>query len=170
MAMAQTLLRSLGRQCLLRNQSVFLQKSLPSSSSAYTEMKEFWSKNRRLERPLSPHLSIYAKELTSGLSLIHRATGIAMAVGVTTISITLFALPGEFPTYIDFVKSLAVPAPIIIAAKYGLCFPVTYHYINGIRHLCWDWAMGFELGRVYKTGYFVVSLVACVCTGFVFGC
>ena len=32
-------------------------------------------------RPLSPHLQVYKPQLTSVLSILHRATGIALAVG-----------------------------------------------------------------------------------------
>jgi len=37
--------------------------------------------NRPVHRPLSPHLQIYRPQLTSILSILHRATGIALAVG-----------------------------------------------------------------------------------------
>src|SRR3546814_5597234 len=33
------------------------------------------------ERPLSPHLQVYRPQITSVLSVIHRATGIALAAG-----------------------------------------------------------------------------------------
>lgn len=36
-------------------------------------------RNERLKRPLSPHLTIYKLQLTSTLSITHRATGIALA-------------------------------------------------------------------------------------------
>lgn len=35
----------------------------------------------RIERPLSPHLQIYRRTLTMALSIIHRATGIALYFG-----------------------------------------------------------------------------------------
>ena len=38
--------------------------------------------NRPVNRPLSPHLQIYKWQLTSVLSILHRATGIALTVGV----------------------------------------------------------------------------------------
>ena len=37
--------------------------------------------NRPTNRPLSPHLQVYRWQLTSVLSILHRATGIALAVG-----------------------------------------------------------------------------------------
>lgn len=36
-------------------------------------------KNMRLKRPLSPHLTIYQVQLTSMLSVTHRATGIILS-------------------------------------------------------------------------------------------
>lgn len=44
-------------------------------------------KNARLKRPMSPHLSIYKMQLTSGLSLTHRATGIILATYALALSI-----------------------------------------------------------------------------------
>ena len=37
--------------------------------------------NRPVHRPLSPHLQVYRPQLTSVLSILHRATGIALSVG-----------------------------------------------------------------------------------------
>jgi succinate dehydrogenase / fumarate reductase cytochrome b subunit len=37
--------------------------------------------NRPVHRPLSPHLQVYRPQLTSMLSILHRATGIALSVG-----------------------------------------------------------------------------------------
>ena len=37
--------------------------------------------NRPVHRPLSPHLQIYKPQLTSVLSILHRATGIALGGG-----------------------------------------------------------------------------------------
>ena len=38
--------------------------------------------NRPVHRPLSPHLQVYRWQLTSVLSILHRATGIALTVGI----------------------------------------------------------------------------------------
>ena len=37
--------------------------------------EEFWKKNKRLGRPISPHLTIYKPQMTSMLSITHRGTG-----------------------------------------------------------------------------------------------
>ncbi|XP_022327821.1 succinate dehydrogenase cytochrome b560 subunit, mitochondrial-like [Crassostrea virginica] len=134
---------------------------------AYQEMEQFWEKNRRLNRPLSPHLRIYNPELTSMLSLCHRVTGICMAVAVPLAAATLLGLPGDFPSYIQYIKDLHMNPVLLTAAKYVLAFPVCYHYINGIRHLAWDWALGFDLKTTYQSGYFVMALALLVTAGFV---
>ena len=38
------------------------------------------------ERPLSPHLSIYRWPVTMTLSILHRATGVAMSVGLVVLA------------------------------------------------------------------------------------
>src|SRR5262249_39096376 len=43
-------------------------------------------------RPLSPHLGIYRWQLTMTLSILHRATGIALAVGTLLVIAALLAL------------------------------------------------------------------------------
>lgn len=37
------------------------------------------TKNDRLKRPMSPHLTIYKFQLTSMLSITHRGTGVALS-------------------------------------------------------------------------------------------
>ena len=59
---------------------------------------------------------------------------------ISATSITLLALPGDFTHYLNIIKDLhiadyALGPAFIIAAKYVLAFPVSYHYINGMRHL-----------------------------------
>ena len=43
-------------------------------------------------RPLSPHLQIYKMPFTAILSITHRATGVALAVGTVVLAITVAAL------------------------------------------------------------------------------
>ncbi|XP_025101060.1 succinate dehydrogenase cytochrome b560 subunit, mitochondrial-like [Pomacea canaliculata] len=164
-----TLVRTLGRQCLLQRQSIFGGKRVAMASSAYEEMRSFWEKNRQLNRPLSPFLTVYKPHLAMMTSLTHRVTGVVMQCSVAAISITLLLLPGDFTTYLEMIRNLNLSPIIIYGAKIVLAFPVTYHFLNGIRHLAWDAGMGFELKTLYKTGYFVMGLTALVVSYFVFG-
>lgn len=107
-----------------------------------------------IDRPLSPHLQIYKPQLTSMLSILHRITGAALAVGSLLLAWFLFAvLAGEhaFSIFRAFRESL-----IGQVMMFGWLFSFVYHFLNGIRHLKWDAGYGLELKSVYRTGYIVV--------------
>jgi succinate dehydrogenase/fumarate reductase cytochrome b subunit len=55
-----------------------------SHTAALRDNEDFDAKNVRLGRPQSPHLTIYRLQLTSMLSLTHRATGMALG-GIVTV-------------------------------------------------------------------------------------
>lgn len=55
-----------------------------SNVAAEGENEDYAAKNARLGRPQSPHLTIYKLQLTSLLSLTHRATGMALG-GIATV-------------------------------------------------------------------------------------
>ncbi|XP_048254331.1 succinate dehydrogenase cytochrome b560 subunit, mitochondrial-like isoform X1 [Haliotis rufescens] len=163
------LLRSVGRQSLLRQHAVFVNKIPMSSSTAYEEMRKYWDKNRQLNRPLSPFLSSYRPHLAMTMSLTHRVTGVGMSVVVSGVSVLMLSLPESYPYYLQMIKDLSLGPAILTGMKYSLALPVTYHFLNGIRHLAWDAGYGFGLKNLYKSGYFVMALSLAVSTGFVFG-
>jgi succinate dehydrogenase (ubiquinone) cytochrome b560 subunit len=55
-----------------------------SNVATARQNEDFEVKNARLGRPQSPHLTIYKLQLTSLLSLTHRATGMALG-GIITV-------------------------------------------------------------------------------------
>ena len=63
---------------------------------------------------------------------------VASPSALYAISIGLFVAPGEFPSYIEFVKSLHLSPMILFPMKTVMAFPLVYHYLNGIRHLVSD--------------------------------
>lgn len=106
-------------------------------------------------RPLSPHLQVYSPQLTSVLSISHRATGLVLSVGSLLLVYWLLALaagPEAYETARAFFASWL--GRLILLA---LTFSLFYHLCNGIRHLFWDVGMGFEIKTVYASGRAVVS-------------
>ena len=65
---------------------------------------------------------------------------------------------GTFPVWLNTVQELHFAAPLLIAAKFALAWPVTFHLFNGCRHLAWDMGHGFKIPDLYKTGYTVLGL------------
>lgn len=106
-------------------------------------------------RPLSPHLQVYKPQLTSILSITHRATGVFLSIGTLLITWWLVALASG-PEYFTYVQDW-IGSPIGYLALIGWTFAVFYHMSNGVRHLFWDMGKGFELETVYKSGYAVVA-------------
>ena len=107
-----------------------------------------------ISRPLSPHLQIYRPQITSVLSITHRATGIALSVGTLLLVWWLLAAangPEAFSHVSAFVKSW-----FGILLLLGWTWSLFFHLCNGIRHLLWDTGWGFEIPRAYATGWTVV--------------
>lgn len=114
--------------------------------------------NRPVHRPLSPHLQVYRPQLTSVLSILHRATGIALAVGALYLAVWVIcaaASPRTYATFQGFNGS--VVGRIVLG---GWLFAAFYHLSNGIRHLFWDAGYGFELKDAYRSGWIVVGVSA----------
>ena len=109
-------------------------------------------------RPISPHLQVYRPQLTSVLSILHRITGVALAVGTILLVYWLIAAaagPEAFATASAFIGSWL--GRILL---FGWTFALYFHLTNGIRHLFWDAGFGFELKTVYASGWTVVALAA----------
>lgn len=136
--------------------SCLLMRSTTITTTALVRSQEdFWSKNSRLKRPMSPHLTIYKPQLTAMLSITHRGTGVAMTAVTVSFALAALVLPGNFEHYLSMVKELGIPAWIIFSGKTVLAWPLSYHAFNGIRHLAWDLGYGFDMSVLYKSGWFV---------------
>jgi succinate dehydrogenase / fumarate reductase cytochrome b subunit len=104
-------------------------------------------------RPLSPHLQIYRRQLTSVTSILHRFTGIGLAVGLLYLVCWLTAAASGLEAF----DQLQTFNGSIIGRLLLLGWTVAffYHLLNGLRHLAWDAGWGFELPTAYKSGYAV---------------
>ena len=108
------------------------------------------------ERPLSPHLQVYRWQITMTMSILHRATGIALVVGAFALAWWLLAVAAGGDAYASAAACLASPLGKIVL--FGFSLSLVYHLLNGIRHLLWDSGWGFEIPEVYRSGYTVFGL------------
>ena len=113
-----------------------------------------------IDRPLSPFMigPHYKPQLTSMLSILHRITGVALAAGSVMLAWFLFAvLDGEhaFSIFRSFRESC-----IGQIMFFGWLFSFVYHFLNGLRHLAWDFRFGLSIKAAYLTGYIVMALSA----------
>lgn len=112
-------------------------------------------------RPLSPHLSIYKLQLTSGLSILHRMTGAYLYCGLMLLAWAIFTFV-YFPNVIEEIN-IYLNECITLFVLFRLMllawvFSIFYHLLNGIRHLFWDIGKGFDLKTTYFTGRIVIFL------------
>jgi succinate dehydrogenase / fumarate reductase, cytochrome b subunit len=113
---------------------------------------------RSVDRPLSPHLQIYRWQLTSVLSILHRAAGVALAVGAIVLVWWLVAAasgPVAYDIVDDFIRSW-----FGIVLVLGWSAALFYHLCNGVRHLVWDTGHALDLKSTYIVGWLVVAATA----------
>ncbi|VDQ02706.1 unnamed protein product [Trichobilharzia regenti] len=53
----------------------------------------------------------------------------------SSVGIGAFFFTGHYEAMLDYVKSMQLGGAIIAACKFVLCYPLVYHYLNGMRHL-----------------------------------
>jgi succinate dehydrogenase / fumarate reductase cytochrome b subunit len=80
---------------------------------------------------------------TNTLSILHRITGVLLAAAFLILVYWLVALAGGPESYANAASRLSSPLAqlVLIGAIASFC----YHLLNGIRHLCFDFGLGFEL-------------------------
>ncbi len=107
-------------------------------------------------RPLSPHLQIYRKQITSVLSILHRITGLLLCLGAVVLVAWIATVSIGPECHARFAALIhSIPGRLLVL---GLVFSLLFHLCNGVRHLVWDMGYGFDLGTTTVTGWLVVVL------------
>ncbi len=106
-----------------------------------------------VNRPISPHLSVYRWQYTMALSVLHRFTGVLLSVGAVGLVACLLALASGPPG--GAVLERLFEFGIVRLAALGWTYCLFYHLANGVRHLFWDAGLGFGLRRARLSGWFV---------------
>ncbi len=102
------------------------------------------------KKPLSPHLQIYKPQLTSVMSILHRATGVFLSLGTLALVYWLTAAAKGPEAYQQAQNLLSSWLGLLLL--FGWSFALFYHLCNGIRHLFWDAGLGIDLKTSYATG------------------
>jgi succinate dehydrogenase / fumarate reductase cytochrome b subunit len=110
-------------------------------------------------RPLSPFLH-YRWQYTNTLSILHRLTGIILAVGFLLLVYWLIALASGPVAYTRATRMLSHPIFQVLLALAVVAF--TYHLCNGIRHLVWDAGFGLERRQARLSAWGVVIATALI--------
>ena len=113
-------------------------------------------------RPLSPHMQIYKWQVQMVTSILHRATGIALAVGTLLVLWGLVSLAGGEESFSQF--KTCIGSPIGLVLLFGWSWSLFYHLCNGIRHLVQDAGAGYAIPQFVRSSWLSIvgSLVLTV--------
>ncbi len=108
----------------------------------------------RGNRPLSPHLQIYRKQLNSATSILNRITGVAMlGSAILIVWWLLAAATGQaYFNLVDGLMTSLLGDVLMTASVLGLW----YHALGGVRHLIWDTGRGLELDAADRMGWAMI--------------
>jgi len=106
------------------------------------------------DRPLSPHLSVYRWPVTMATSILHRASGVAMAGGFIVYVAWLFDAASGPDVYAMFLGYIDTTLGCILLVGWSWAF--FFHLSNGIRHLVWDTGRGLEIEQATRSAWFVI--------------
>lgn len=154
-----------------RNIKPYLDPSSPKTNNAYRLVETFKVDNQeandsilarqRLNRPVSPHLSIYKPQITWVPSGLNRVTGCILS-GAFYIFGSAYLVAPLLGWHIESASMAAAfaawPVALKFATKLFFALPFTFHSFNGLRHLTWDFAKQITNAQVARTGWTVVGL------------
>lgn len=97
-------------------------------------------------RPLSPHLQIYRPMLSMTMSILHRITGIGLALGILGLVWWLVAASTS-DAYFALVQGFFFHwfGRLVL---FGMTWALIHHMLGGLRHFVWDMGHGFALNKV----------------------
>ncbi len=117
---------------------------------------------RNTARPLSPHLTVWRWGPHMLVSILHRATGVALSIaGLALLTWWLLALAGSASGYETFTQTATHPLGLFVLI--GLTWAFFQHTLSGIRHLIMDVGAGFEL-RTNKTMAYLTMIGSALLT------
>jgi succinate dehydrogenase / fumarate reductase cytochrome b subunit len=115
------------------------------------------------KRPLSPHLQVYNPQITSVMSILHRITGVILALGSLGLLWVLISLSMGPEAFSVAQACIGGVFGRLAAFAFSLC--LMYHLFNGVRHLFWDIGKGYDLSTVTRSGLLVLALTVLSTTG-----
>ena len=119
------------------------------------------SEGKLVRRPLSPHIQVYRWPVSMALSILHRATGVALGVGTLLLTWWLVAAAGSDDAFNR--AQWFIGSAIGLLLLFGWTAALVFHFFSGIRHLVWDAGIGFD-APAYSTSGWGVVIATGVCT------
>ena len=116
-------------------------------------------------RPLSPHLGIWKWQVHAIVSILHRITGNAMALGAVVLFLWWLVAAATGPeAYATFMAVATGWFGTLVGI--GLTWVFFQHLCSGVRHLVMDTGQGFDLAtsRTAATATLIISTLLTILT------
>lgn len=130
------------------------------NKSPFTRPQSILAK-QRLNRPVSPHLTIYQPQITWIVSIATRITGVALSGGLYLYATAYLLSPGVTGWNVgseSLVNAFGSLSPVSqFALKFAVALPFSFHSFNGVRHLIWDTGSMMTNQQVARSGWTVVG-------------
>ncbi|MFC5992241.1 succinate dehydrogenase, cytochrome b556 subunit [Limoniibacter endophyticus] len=107
-------------------------------------------------RPLSPHMQIYRWPVTMAMSILHRATGIALYFGTILVVWWLLAAATSESAFAFINGFLGSWFGVLIL--FGYTWVLLHHMVGGIRHFIWDTGHGLRKDIASKAAWANIAI------------
>lgn len=110
---------------------------------------------KQLNRPIATHLSSYKPQITSINSIFHRISGFILSFILFFISLIIIFISSfiSFNLFYILFSLFNFITPLIC---YILMLTFSFHFLNGIRHVFWDFCLGLDLENITKTALLTI--------------
>jgi len=98
------------------------------------------------------------------LSILHRATGVAMSLGLVALAAWLMQAAAGPEAYLGFTTLMATAIGKLLLI--GWSFTFFFHSANGVRHLVWDAGRGLDKQSADRSAWFVLGFAVVVTAAF----
>lgn len=116
-----------------------------------------------VNRPLSPHLTIYIPQLSSIFSIWHRITGLLL---ISILSFVIIIVKFILWVFLDFsiIHVIFYVKNNILwfwnIAFLNISILIFYHLLNGIRHIIWDLGFYLKIEYINVTALYLIFVIA----------
>ncbi|XP_057843999.2 uncharacterized protein LOC131053407 [Cryptomeria japonica] len=125
-------------------------------------MQSVVNPKKNINRPLSPHLSIYEPQLTSTYSIFNRISGgflTAVLLSGLLFVLQIGPLSLTYPSL--YLSSFAVDFPKLTLSLFNFTLlAFCYHIGNGLRHIWWDLGFPLDSFRGIRISEFLMLCIA----------
>jgi len=109
---------------------------------------------KKVERPLSPHISIYSWQINMLMSIVHRITGAALYLGTLLLAAWLVAVASGEKAFA--LVNVLFAHPIGKVVLVGYTWALLQHLFGGLRHLLWDTGRGLHIWQVNALSWLTI--------------